>query len=137
MDQNVALSINWNFGFSKDVVNGVHNLGNADRNAVFYLSSHSGVIYDYEFRRQTILQGHCNIITCCTVSLDKRWIVTADAGNESILVVWDSYTGTPVKTIFTPHDLGCTAVALSDNSMTIVSIGKPRAEGTFSSDLHM
>ena len=84
MDSKVALNINWNFGFNKDVINGVHNLSSNDRNAIFYVSSHSGVIYDYEFRRQTILQGHCNIITCCAVSKDKRWIVTADEGEPTL-----------------------------------------------------
>lgn len=122
MDSKVALNINWNFGFNKDVVNGVHNLSSKDRNAIFYLSSHSGVIYDYEYRRQTILQGHCNIISCCAVSKDKRWIVTADEGEDSILVVWDSQTGTPVKTIFSPHPGGCCSVDISDDSMFLVSL---------------
>ena len=122
MDSKVALNINWNFGFNKDVVNGVHNLSSKDRNAIFYLSSHSGVIYDYEYRRQTILQGHCNIISCCAVSKDKRWIVTADEGEDSILVVWDSQTGTPVKTIFSPHPGGCCSVDISSDSMFVASL---------------
>lgn len=42
----------------------------------------------------------CNPITCCAVSDDKRWIATADAGPDSMIVIWDSATGTPIKTIF-------------------------------------
>ena len=125
----VALNVHWNYGFNKDVLNGVHNLSDKDRNAVFYLSSHSAIIYDYEYRRQTILQGHCNVISCCTVSNDKRWIVTADAGEDTILVVWDSYTGTPVKTIFTPHPKGCVSVDISFDSMFVVTLGTPTGDG--------
>ena len=101
----------------------VHSLTGNNRNALFYLSAHSGIIYDYEFRRQIILQGHCNIITCCCVSKDKRWIVTADQGPDSILVVWDSYTGTPVKTFFDPHTNGCLSLDMSSDSIYIVSLG--------------
>lgn len=38
-------------------------------------------------------QGHRNVITCCAVSADKRWVVTADAGPDSLLAVWDSVSG--------------------------------------------
>jgi len=103
----------------------VHNLSTDEKNAIFYLSSHSGVIYDYEYRRQTILQGHCNVISCCVVSSDKRWIVTADKGADSILVVWDSYSGTPVKSIFTPHQNGCTSVDISNDSLYVVTLSTP------------
>ena len=95
-----ALNIKWVYGFSKDIINSVLNLTTPERNALFFLSSHSGVIYDFEYRSQLVLQGHCNVITCCTVSNDKRWIVTIDSGEDSILVVWDSLSGAPVKTIF-------------------------------------
>ena len=96
-----------------------------DRNAIFFLSSHSGVLYDYEFRRQTILQGHCSVITCCIVSKDKRWIVTCDIGTESILVVWDSYSGSPVKTIFSPHINGVISADISDDSLFIATLASP------------
>ena len=102
-DSSTTLGIHWSFGFSKDCVNSVNNLTTPDRNAIFFLNSHSGVIYDYEKRSQLILQGHTHIITSCAISQDKRWIVTADVGPESILVVWDSQTGAPVKTFFSPQ----------------------------------
>ena len=118
-------TINWAFGFNKDVVSGVHSLTTKDRNAMFYVSSHSGVIYDYENRTQLILQGHCNLITCAAVSEDKRWIVTADSGDDSILVVWDSLSGAPVKTIFSPHPTGTMAVDLTADALYVASLGMP------------
>lgn len=91
------------------------------------MSAHTGVLYDYVHRRQTLLQGHCNPITSCAVSADKRWIVTADAGSDSMVVVWDSYSGTPIKTIFTPHANGVTAVDLSPDAMLIATLGETSA----------
>jgi hypothetical protein len=52
-----ALNIQWAFGFSKDKLSGIHSLCAQDRNALFFISSHSGVIYDFEHRTQSILQG--------------------------------------------------------------------------------
>lgn len=129
MDSSNALAINWVYGFSKDVLGGVQSLTGKDRNAMFYVSSHSGVIYDYENRTQLILQGHCNLITCCAVSKDKRWIVTGDVGDDNILVVWDSLSGTPAKTIFTPHKNGTIAIDLSDDALFVVTLGVPNEDG--------
>lgn len=82
-----ALRLSWSFGFQKDLVGGVHSLSTASRRAVFYPAAHTGVIYDFARRQQMLLQGHCHLISCCAVSEDKRWIVTADRGPESMLVV--------------------------------------------------
>ena len=122
-----VLDVNWVFGFSKDVVQSVHSLTQRDRNALFFLSSHSGVIYDFEHRTQIVLQGHCNLITCCAVSSDRRWIVTGDCGDDSILVVWDSLTGMPVKTIFSPHPKGVVAVDISEDALYIATLGEADA----------
>ena len=110
------------FGFSKDIVGGVKSLTKSGRNALFCVSAHSGIIYDYEYRTQTVLQGHCNFITCCAVSKDKRWIVTADSGTDSILVVWDSLSGAPVKTLFSPHPLGVESVDISDDALFLCTL---------------
>jgi len=130
MDSLSALTVSWNFGFSKDIIGGVHNLTSKDRNALFYVSSHFGVIYDYEHRRQTMLQGHCNIISCCAVSNDKRWIVTGDTGDDCILVVWDSYSGSPVKTIFSPHECGIIDLDISDDSLFLVTLSALDSSGS-------
>lgn len=117
-----ALRLAWTFGFNKDLVNGVHNLSSATRRALFYTSAHTGVIYDYARRTQTLLQGHCHPISCCVVSEDKRWIVTADKGSEAMIVVWDAATGNPIKTIFQPHPLGVQAIDISPDALFLVTL---------------
>lgn len=51
-----ALTLNWSFGFNEDVVDGVHSLCSDGRQALFYVSAHTGVIYDYTKRTQELLQ---------------------------------------------------------------------------------
>lgn len=124
-----ALRLAWTFGFNKDLVNGVHNLSTDRRRALFYTSAHSGVIYDYAKRQQTLLQGHCHPISCCVVSEDKRWIVTADTGDESMIVVWDSATGSPIKTLFQPHAWGVQAIDMSPDALFLVTLSAIDATG--------
>ncbi len=71
-----------------------------------------------------ILQGHCNKISCAAVSNDKRWIVTADKGPESLIVVWDSMSGSPVKSILSPHPLGITSVDISNDALFLVTLSE-------------
>ena len=132
-----ALKVNWTYGFSKNITSGVHSLSVQGRQAIFYVSSHSGVIYDFENRTQMILQGHCNPITCCAVSADKRWIVTADAGEEPILVVWDSLSGAPVKTIFAPHANGTRALDISGDSLYVTTLSEDSNVSVFVVTTHM
>lgn len=77
------------FGFSKDIIGGLHNLTDSSRDvrlrlhrhflhisltfscvcvpaqAVFYPSGHTGVVYDYALKRQLLLQGHVRQILLC------------------------------------------------------------------------
>ena len=124
-----ALSLSWTFGLNKDTLNGVHNLSDESRNALFFVSAHSGVIYDYGTRTQHLLQGHCNPITASCVSADKRWIATADAGVDAMIVVWDSLSTTPIKTIFDPHPNGIQAMAITPDAMFIATLSCPNDSG--------
>lgn len=60
---------------------------------VFYVSSHVGVLFDCSANSQTLLQGHAHSITATAVSGNRRWLVTADTGHDSSVIVWDSYSG--------------------------------------------
>jgi len=101
---NPALSLNWSYGFTP--TSKVHSLSTPTRpTSIFYVTGHTGIIYDYVSKQQFLLQGHCNRITCATVSADKKWIVTADEGIGSVIVIWDSLTANPVKRYLTLMDL--------------------------------
>ncbi|KAF4036612.1 WD domain G-beta repeat [Phytophthora infestans] len=117
-----ALKLAWTFGFQKDLISGVHSLSTGTRRAVFYAAAHTGVIYDYARRQQRLLQGHCHPISCCVVSEDKRWVVTADRGQESMLVVWDAQSGNPIRTIFRPHPNGVQAIDISPDALFLVTL---------------
>jgi cilia- and flagella-associated protein 251 len=118
----MSLDINWAYGFSKDLKNSAQSLCMKDRNAILLLSSHNAVVYDFEHRKQTLLQGHCHAITCCAVDKSKRWIVTADSGHDNILIVWDLQTFLPVKTYTTPHSYGICALDISNDGMYVASL---------------
>ena len=87
------------------------------------------MIYDYSTKTQKLLQGHCNPITSTCVSPDKKWIASADAGPDSVIVIWDSETGVPVKTIFNPHNLGVADLAMSSDGMFLASLGATHPTG--------
>jgi hypothetical protein len=57
-DDNAALRLKWTFGFNSKLVSGVHSLTVGEQFALFYVSAHSGVIYNATERSQKILQGH-------------------------------------------------------------------------------
>lgn len=117
-----ALNLEWVLGYNKDIKDGVHNLTDKERCAIFYSAAHTGVIYDYREKEQKLLQGHCNKITCTACSEDKSLIVTADSGRDSMLVVWDSFEGIPKRTYFNPYENGICALDISSNSQYLVTI---------------
>ncbi|CAK0831172.1 unnamed protein product [Prorocentrum cordatum] len=92
---------------------------------MFYAAAHTGVIFDYTTGVQRLLQGHVNPITATGVSKDKKWIVTADTGPDSMLVVWERETGTPVKTFFNPHPYGVHALDIAPKSQHIATLSAP------------
>ena len=80
------------------------------------------MIYDYENNSQRLLQGHCNRISCSTYCPQEDFIVTADIGPDSMIVVWDTKTGIPRKTIFLPHKHGVQALDVTPDGEYIVTL---------------
>lgn len=121
-----ALNLEFVRGYNKDIKDGVHNLTNPERKAIFYSAAHTGVIYDYEEGEQKLLQGHCNKITCTACSADKKLIVTADSGIDSMLVIWDSYDGIPIRTYFNPYENGICALDISQDGRYLATISNDK-----------
>ena len=74
-------------------------------------------------RKQKRLQGHCNRITAIASSNKKRWVVTADSGDDSMLIAWDSYSGIPVRMFLNPHPNGVLKMDLSEGDEYIATLG--------------
>ena len=99
---------------------------------MLYASAHTGVLYDLTSKTQRLLQGHVNPISCTCASADRRWAATADRGPGSVLVVWDTYTGAPVKTIASPHPNGVRAMDMSPDARYLVTLSEDDAPQTLS-----
>ncbi|XP_064025121.1 cilia- and flagella-associated protein 251 [Pogoniulus pusillus] len=115
------LSLSWVLGYNSSLA--VHSLMDGEDQVLLYVSSHTVVIYDILKNRQHHLQGHTNVISCLCVSEDRRWVATADRGPDALIVVWDSFSGIPVRTIFESHPKdGVSAIAISHDTKYLATI---------------
>ncbi|NWU75357.1 CF251 protein, partial [Onychorhynchus coronatus] len=116
-----SLNLSWVFGYNSSLA--VHSLMEGEDRVLLYVSSHTVVIHDVLGNRQYHLQGHANVISCLCVSEDKRWVATADRGPNALIIVWDSFSGVPVRTIFESHpEEGVCAIAISRDAKYLVTI---------------
>ncbi|KAK7164882.1 hypothetical protein R3I94_003309 [Phoxinus phoxinus] len=116
------LVLDWAYGINQTLP--VLSLQDEDRLVILYICAHIAVMYDHNSNAQHLLQGHCSPITCLCASEDRRWLVTADMGRESLVIIWDAYTGIPVRTLFDCHpEGGVSALALSKDSKYLATVG--------------
>ncbi|KAM9281849.1 cilia- and flagella-associated protein 251 [Morus bassanus] len=115
------LSLSWVLGYNSSLA--VHSLMDGEDRVLLYISSHMVVIHDILGNRQYHLQGHTNVISCLCVSEDRRWVATADRGPDALIIVWDSFSGIPVRTIFESHpEDGVSAIAISQDAKYLATI---------------
>lgn len=117
-----ALKLTHAFGYNKDLPLAVINLCDGSKRCIFFASGNTGVVFDYAAGHQVLLRGHRNPISCIAASTDRRWLVTADSGKDSLLIVWDAASGIAVKTISNPHVRGVAAVDISPDSMLLATL---------------
>jgi len=119
-----SLSLEWAYGFSSSLPASVVNLSTPDGSVkkVCYVAAHTAVVYDCLTRTQTVLQGHCNPITCLVATEDRSVVATADAGPDSMIVLWNVATGQPVHTINSSHPNGVAAMDLTPDGSCIVTV---------------
>jgi cilia- and flagella-associated protein 251 len=120
----LPLQAEWTMGFDKDRSGSVHLLEHeSGHDRLFYATSHVGVIVDLKSGRQFHLIGHVNRISCSVTSVDDRYIITADTGpSETAMIVWDSYTGRPIRAFDNPHPHGVQHMAISSDGRTIATL---------------
>ncbi|XP_035196390.1 cilia- and flagella-associated protein 251 isoform X1 [Oxyura jamaicensis] len=121
------LSLSWVLGYNSSLA--VHSLAGGEDRVLLYVCSHTAVIHDVPGGRQYHLQGHANAISCLCVSEDRRWVATADRGPDPLVIVWDAFSGIPVRTIFDSHPGGgVAAVAISRDARYLVTISAGRVQ---------
>ncbi|KAI4568781.1 hypothetical protein MJG53_014399 [Ovis ammon polii x Ovis aries] len=116
-----SLTMTWSFGWNSTLP--VYYIRENQR-VLLYASGHTGVIYNVLKNNQHHLQGHPNIISCLCISEDRRWVATADKGPDCLIIIWDSFTGIPVHTIFDscPEDNGIRAMAITRDAKYLATI---------------
>eukprot|EP00899_Mesostigma_viride_P015439 jgi/Mesvir1/23897/Mv10681-RA.1 len=123
-----ALNLTWAFGVSANVRGCVADLSTKARHAIGYVAAHTAVIYNRDTNTQMLLQGHCDPITCMAVTSNKKILATADAGADSMLVLWDAEAGQPIHTVSPPHAAGVVDMSFSSDGEYLVTLAAA-AEG--------
>ncbi|KAK1328619.1 hypothetical protein QTO34_012192 [Cnephaeus nilssonii] len=117
-----SATMTWKFGWNSSLP--VYYIRDEKQRVLLYASAHTAVIYNVFKNDQHHLMGHPNVISCMCVSEDRRWIATADKGPNCLLIIWDSFTGIPVHTIFDscPEGDGIRAIAITRDAKYLATI---------------
>ncbi|XP_072290080.1 cilia- and flagella-associated protein 251 [Eucyclogobius newberryi] len=115
-----ALTLDWVYGRTPSLP--VLALQDNDQQVALYAAENVAVIYNHTSNSQHILQGHSQNLCSLCVSDDRRWIATADP--SPMILVWDSYSGIPVCSLFHGHSThGFTHMTFSRDTKLLVTLG--------------
>jgi hypothetical protein len=97
-------------------------------------------LYDFQKKRQKVLQGHSNQITGLCMTNDKRWFCTVDRGEGSLILIWENMAcrpenssiadnelllgAFPIKNMYDSHGgYGCVACEFSVDAKYLITLG--------------
>ncbi|KAG5307000.1 CF251 protein, partial [Acromyrmex insinuator] len=124
-DDLCPFTLQWSFGLNPEVP--VINLTTENRTLLAYACSHIAIIYNYISKKMLPLLGHQNPIKMLSTSRDGKWLLTADSGKNSVVIIWDTEKGISVCTLFNPHNSeDITIAAISPDAKQIVTVGGGR-----------
>ena len=113
-----SLALDWVFG----VGDKVDSLQTETCDAVVYTAEHTCVIYSPSSGKMRMLQAHCNAITALATTADKSVVATADAGPGSFIVLWDTDSATPLRSISPPRHSGVLAMDFSPDGTLLATV---------------
>lgn len=113
-----SLALDWVFG----VGDKVDSLQTATCDAVVYTAEHTCVIYSPSSGKMRMLQAHCNAITALATTTDKSVVATADAGPGAFIVLWDTDSATPLRSISPPRHSGVLAMDFSPDGKLLATV---------------
>ena len=122
-----ALFPRWCFGWSFGLDGSLVELSNGKRNRVVFASGHFVVFYDKDGHEQKVKQGHGNDVSCMCTSADRKWVATADRGEEAKVLVWLAETEVAATALTNPHPYGVAAMDMSADGRYLVTVSAPRA----------
>ncbi|XP_050454213.1 cilia- and flagella-associated protein 251-like [Cataglyphis hispanica] len=124
------IKLKWSFGINPQVP--VINLTTRNRTIVAYACSHIVIIYNYVSREMLPLMGHRNAVGTLSTSRDGKWLLTANFGKDSIMMVWDTEKGVPVCTLFNPNaSEDVTLARISPDAKQIITVSNGKCQNVY------
>ena len=118
MSNRHPISLEQCLGQEKDLP--VVNLCRGEGLSIFYACCHCGVLYNVERKKQMLLQGHANSISCLTTTRNKKFLVVADRGPNSLVNIWKvnkkEASCEPVRSMSYFKSYGVAALAICNTS---------------------
>ena len=118
-------ALEWTYGFSSALPDSVVNLStpSSPTRRLAYVAAHTLVVHesdaategdaDSSSARQFALRGHRSAIRSVRASDDRAVVVTAEAGPDAAVIVWDVHALRPRRTIEGRHPSGVAAADLT------------------------
>ena len=113
-------TIKWTFG-TKSTVD-IVNLTTKNGGEVFFVASHFGVIYDYIRDKIEFLPGHNFPIKTIASDYSGRWLVTADAGPDNVIIIWDHEKKVPAWCLYNVFPDGVSQARISRDALYLAAV---------------